>query len=128
MSVHRLDQDAAPRGDLTARAFGVGVDALRGLSPAERFHRLRDRFESEMAYVSSVHEMLDAPPFRDIVAMGRDALPLLFDDLRRRDAPWTAWVIALRKILNDGPEIPDDEAGARDRVLARWEAWRKRPT
>ena len=125
MSVHRLDQDpATPPGDLAVRAFGVDLRALRGLSPAERFERLRARFESEMAFVSSVHEMLDATPFRDIVAMGTDALPLLFDDLQRPDAPWVAWVMALRKILGDGPKIPDDEAGVRDKVLARWMAWK----
>jgi len=124
VSVHRLDQDATtPPGDLTMRAFGIDPGALRGLSPAERFGRLRDRFESEMAFVSSVHDMLDANPFRDIVAMGHDALPLLLRDLQRRDAPWIAWVIALRKILGEGPEIPDDEAGIRDKVLARWAAW-----
>lgn len=111
------------------RAFGVDLGALRELSPAERFGRLRARFESEMAFVSSVPEMLDATPFRDIVAMGHDAVPLLLDDLERPDAPWVAWVIALRRILGDGPEILDNEAGTRDKVVARWVQWKsKRPT
>lgn len=129
MSVHRLDHDpTTPRGDLATRAFGIDPGALRGLSPTERFERLRARFESEMAFVSSVHEMLEATPFRDIVAMDRDALPLLLEDLQRPDAPWIAWVIALRKILGDGPAIPDEEAGTRDKVLARWVAWNSRRT
>lgn len=124
MSVRRLDElGSNGAGDVALAAFGVDLRSARWPDERARFERLRARFEEDVAQVSSVHEMVETAAFRDIVAMGKTASRALLDDLALPDAPWLAWVIALRTIYGDGPTIPVDEAGERDKVIARWVAW-----
>lgn len=129
MSVRRLDEGHAGRPvDVAQEAFGIDLRSAQWpAAAADRFARLRERFVSDTEFMSSVHEMIASTAFRDIVAMDREAVPFLLEDLHHDEAPWVAWAIALRKILGDGPEIPGDEAGVRDRVVARWIAWNSRP-
>jgi hypothetical protein len=126
VTVRRLDEVPDANGNVARAAFGIDLGEARWPTHRARFERLRQRFEEETAQVSSVHEMVEASAFRDIVAMGSEAVPMLVADLERTDAPWVAWVIALRRILGDGPTISDDEAGRRDEVLARWREWLNR--
>jgi hypothetical protein len=104
--------------------FGVDPQSARWpATTAARFARLRVRFLEDAAFVSSLNELVEIASFRDIVAMGSEAVKELEVDLKANDAPWLPWVLALRQILRDGPIIPDAEAGVREKVLARWFAW-----
>lgn len=124
MSVRRLDETVDPKAPALVRAaFGIDPVVLVPIDTATRFARLRAAFLEDAAWVSSVDELVERPSFRDIVALGSEAVPLLLKDLQQPHAPWVAWSTALRKILGQGPEIPDDEAGYRDKVIARWNQW-----
>lgn len=121
MSVRRLD--AAPDArDLVQAAFGIAPEALAPLDTAARFARLRAAFLADTAFVSSLDEQVRHPAFRDIVAMGASAVPLLMDDLSDPSAPWPAWSTALVRILGEAPPLTSDQAGRRNAVVAAWRA------
>ena len=121
MSVRRLD--ATPDAhDLVQAAFGIAPEVLAPLDTAARFARLREAFLADTAFVSSLDEQVRHPAFRDIVAMGTAAVPLLLHDLSDPSAPWLAWSTALVRILGEAPPLTPEQAGRRDAVVAAWQA------
>lgn len=87
-----------------------------------RFHRLADEWSKETANVSSLTAMANHPKYREIVAMGWAAVPLLLKDLQQSTR---FWFPALEEITGIRPFDPRD-AGNGKRMIEAWTKWGKR--
>ena len=82
----------------------------------ERFEELVDRWRKETVFQSSAHQMATHPCYQEIIGMGRDAIPLVLQELKRdRDH----WFWALRSITGIDPVRAED----RGNVRAMTDAW-----
>lgn len=87
----------------------------------QRFRVLRDQWKMETRFLSSVSAIAMHPAYQQIIGMGWNALPFIFDDLRRERNHWF-W--ALRAIT--GEEVVSEEAqGNIDYMAKAWIAWGK---
>ena len=86
---------------------------------AASFHRLAEEWKSETAPLSSIRLKKEHPAYRQLVAMGEPAIPLILADLARKPSH-LFWV--LREITNVNPADP---AVARDfqDVIRCWIEW-----
>lgn len=82
----------------------------------EKFERLADRWRRETVFQSSVHQMATHPSYQEIIGIGRDAIPLLLQELESNPDHWF-W--ALRSITGIDPVPPKD----RGHVRAMTDAW-----
>ena len=53
---------------------------------AKRFARLRDDWLADVAFSSSMHEIVNSKPYQDIIMMGWIMVPLILKDLRQTQA------------------------------------------
>lgn len=103
----------------------VEVDALRlpklTLSPflRRKFERLATKWKSETFMISSLTEIASHPSYQQIIGMGSDVLPLIFEDLAVSGAKWY-W--ALIAITGEDPVSPE-QRGQIDRMNAAWLEW-----
>jgi len=83
----------------------------------EEFYRLAQQWENETSFHSSLGEIFTHEAYQRIMAMGRDALPLILSELRRRPGHW---FYALEKIVGQ-----DMAVGSRTFAAARgaWLEW-----
>ena len=61
--------------------------------------------------------------YQEIVQLGVDALPELFEALKRGDTWFTFWLI--HDIAHDGPQIPPEDRGVVNRLVVHFLAWGK---
>jgi len=87
--------------------------------PARRFYSLAKTWQEETRYVSSVHDMVLHPAYQQIIGMGREALPFLFQELKRQPDHWF-W--ALHAITGEEP-VPTEEKGNVEAMTRRWLRW-----
>lgn len=92
------------------------------LSPEE----LREQFEALAAdwkerskYLSNVRQMAMLEPYQRIIGLGRPAVPLILEDLRREP---NFWFWALEAITGEDP-VPPDTNGVVDRMVDAWLEW-----
>lgn len=85
-----------------------------------RFARLARRWRDETELLSSVSKIVFHPAYQGIMAMGRAALPWIFDDLREHGADHWHW--ALHHITGENP-VPPDLAGRLSAIRDCWLAW-----
>lgn len=89
------------------------------LIAGERFHRLADAWRKNRGPTSSVSQMAMRPEYQAIIGMGRDAVPLLLDELRRETDHWF-W--ALAAITGDDPVAQEDK-GKLPEMAKAWIRW-----
>ena len=82
----------------------------------EKFKRLAGRWRQETLFQSSAHQMATHPSYQEIIGIGRDAVPLLLQELERSPDHWF-W--ALRSITGIDPVPPK----VRGNVRAMADAW-----
>jgi hypothetical protein len=87
--------------------------------PPSRFYSLAKTWQEETRYVSSVHDMVLHPAYQQIIGMGKEALPFLFQELKRQPDHWF-W--ALRAITGEDP-VPPEEKGDVEAMTWRWLRW-----
>lgn len=85
----------------------------------ERFVKLADTWRREVAHHSSSTIRNNHPAYREIVALGRDVVPLLLRDL---EAHHTHWFAALREITGANP-VSATDAGNITRMSESWLHW-----
>ena len=83
------------------------------------FHRLAEQWKSETAPLSSIRLKKEHPAYRQLVAMGEPAIPLILADLARKPSH-LFWV--LRDITNLNPADPSVAKDFRD-VIQSWIEW-----
>lgn len=86
----------------------------------ERFHELVRQWKNATFFLSSITDMAMHPAYQQIIGMGEDALPLLFEELRREPDHWF-W--ALQAITGVNP-VPTEARGNVARMSEAWLAWR----
>src|SRR5438132_862986 len=88
----------------------------------QRFADLFRMWKEATAYMSSSTDMAMHPAYQQIIGMGREVLPLIFEELRREPDHWF-W--ALKAITGADPVTPDDRGRIR-RMAQAWLDWAKR--
>jgi hypothetical protein len=102
----------------------VQVVVLRAARPQDledRFRQLAAEWRRDVGPLSSVSKIVQHPAYQAIIALGRDAVPLILQDLERQPDHWFA---ALRAITGAEP-IPPEDRGRMDRMATAWVRWGK---
>jgi hypothetical protein len=86
---------------------------------AKRFAALTARWKEETAIYSRVDKMANHPAYREIVAMGEKAVPLILADLEKNGGKW---FMALRQLTGAHP-VPKESAGKIREMEAAWIEW-----
>jgi hypothetical protein len=87
---------------------------------AARFERLASNCAADSRYSSKFKTTLQHPAFREIVAMGQRAVPLILAYLRRNGDGFI-W-LALPEITGANPPIPEGRKG-NQAVAPGWVGW-----
>jgi hypothetical protein len=115
-----LDQQSTPLADwiphyhISAKLSPIALEAnpiLEALSKAkkedsqlmEEFNALASKWYLETRRISSVEQIILHPAYQQIIGMGRNALPLIFRELKRSRGHWL-WALAM--ILRDDKAQP----------------------
>ncbi len=111
-----LDQPAAlPEGARVEVAVREAPDA--GL--VHRFHDLVRRWKDATTFTSSGTELALHPAYQQIIGMGKEAIPLVLEELQREEDHWF-W--ALKSITGDDPVAPADR-GNLPKMTSAWLRW-----
>lgn len=100
--------------DITTEAATESADDL-----AKRFERLAATWREETRHLSRIDLAQKHPAFREVVAMGERAVPLILADMEKNGGQWFE---ALSAITAADP-IPDEIAGDIEKMEAAWFAW-----
>jgi len=90
-------------------------------STSEEFHRLAAAWRENRGPTSSLTEMAMRPEYQQIIGMGRDAVPLLLQELRKTPDHWF-W--ALVAITGEDP-VPPEHKGKLSEMTKAWLQWGK---
>ena len=90
-------------------------------SAVERFRRLAAAWRQNRGPVSSLSELAMRPEYQQIIGMGRDAVPLLLQELRAEPDHWF-W--ALVAITGEDP-VPPEHKGNLSEMTQAWLQWGK---
>jgi hypothetical protein len=85
----------------------------------ERFRQFTARWLKESAHASSITAIAMNPAYQQIIALGRDALPLILAELEREPRQWF-W--ALRVISGVDP-VPASQRGHVREMQRTWLQW-----
>jgi type I restriction enzyme M protein len=101
--------------DLLREAGGVSDQ----VPVEEAFRLLAEKWKRDTAIVSSLSKKVRHPSYREIIALGRQAVPLILAELSRRPDHWFA---ALEEITGENPVDPSVETDVSKAVQA-WMVW-----
>lgn len=87
----------------------------------ERFQRLSSEWKERSKYLSNTAQMAMLKPYQRIIGMGKDALPLILEELKREPDHWF-W--ALEMITEEDP-VPPEAAGRVIQMAQAWIEWGK---
>ena len=111
-----------------AQNASVALDPARPVAPEpstqveRRFRELVRQWKEATAFMSSATDMATHPAYQQIIGMGKEALPLLLDELRREPDHWF-W--ALKAITGEDPVALADR-GKVGRMAQAWLDWDKK--
>jgi hypothetical protein len=86
-----------------------------------RFRELVDEWQADVAHLSSTTARVQHPSYREIIALGPAAVPLLLRELERRPNHWFA---ALRSLTGADP-VASADRGHLERMAQAWIKWGK---
>lgn len=86
---------------------------------AQSFTRLAQEWRSAVAFVSSVTEMVAHPKYAQIIGLGKEALPILLQDLANKPDHWFP---ALKAITAVDP-VPPGDRGDIGKMADAWVRW-----
>jgi len=117
-------QKLAPGEELVITQDNRPVAHLRGVgseAPQTHFQALVRKWKLERGPTSSVTRMAAHPAYREIVGMGKAAVPLLLAELERQP---DHWFLALHEITGANP-VPEESRGRLKEMAAAWLHWGK---
>lgn len=88
-------------------------------STAEKFGRLASQWKKETRLLSSTDDIASHPSYQQIIGLGCESLPFIFDDLRRESSHWF-W--ALSAITGADP-VANQDRGNIPRMREAWLTW-----
>lgn len=94
----------------------VGDLVRRYVQVETRFRQLADTWRRQTAHLSSIEAKSANPAYQEIIAMGRDAIPLILRELARKP---DHWFYALHAITGDNP-VPPESAGRLREMASAW--------
>jgi uncharacterized protein (DUF433 family) len=94
-------------------------------TPRDRFDALVAEWRRETGGWSNPHKIVAHSCYRDVVAMGWEAVPFILADLERDDDP-DIWGPALREITGETVKIAPADAGRLDVIAKAWVALGKK--
>jgi len=121
-SVEKLIKILDIMKELPAYFLRVLHSLLEGLSLSqkpelvERFHKLKNEWETDTAAHSSLTEIAMHSAYQQIIGMGQVAILLIMDEIRKKPGHWF-W--ALKSITGQDP-VPPEKRG---RIKDMTEAW-----
>jgi hypothetical protein len=89
-----------------------------------QFHRLAKRWKADSMFSSSSHDRYFHPSYQRIIGLGKEALPLILEDLRAGEADWF-W--ALQCITGKDP-VRKSAWGNFQKAKAAWLNWASKNT
>jgi hypothetical protein len=124
-----LGEETAAVGEESAavsRAFEIFLNeyfipVYRESTPYIRFHRLKEKWEAETAFLSSVSNIVMHPTYQQIIGMGPMAIPLILREVSIKQGQWF-W--ALKSITNEDPVKPE-QRGIVAEMSRAWLQWGK---
>ncbi|PSO43050.1 hypothetical protein BRC19_03305 [Candidatus Saccharibacteria bacterium QS_5_54_17] len=84
-----------------------------------RFYNLAATWEHETMHLSDIHKKSLHPAYQEIIGMGEDALPFIFEEFKKATRDWF-W--ALNAITGIDP-IPKDVRGDKEAMARIWLEW-----
>lgn len=107
--------------ELTMRSFVARLAEIAG-NDEKRFADLTAKWKKETRFSSLEGKIADHPAYREIIAMGRRAIPFILADLEKTNG---RWFTALREITGENP-VPRQDGGTKIKTMvAAWIAWGK---
>jgi hypothetical protein len=104
-------------------ARGVGKSAYLAFSNEALFQQLLQRWHLERGASSSITQISMCRSYQRIIAMGRDvAVPLILQDLRKRDSDPDHWFWALQMLTGEDPVSPEARGDMRQ-MAHEWLNW-----
>lgn len=97
------------------------IPVSRESIPFIRFHRLKEKWETETAFLSSVSDIVMHPAYQQIIGMGPAAIPLILREMSIKQGQWF-W--ALKSITNEDPVKPA-QRGIVAEMSKLWLQWGK---
>lgn len=104
------------------KVFLPREDAHSVTQTQEEFDMLTLEWKQETAHLSSPSMIAGHPAYQKIIEMGREAIPLILEDLKESKAHW---FLALRAIVRESPIQPEDR-GDVDAMTDAWLDWGRR--
>jgi hypothetical protein len=86
---------------------------------ARRFRQLADQWRKETAHLSNPRKIFWHAAYREIIGMGKPAVPLILAELKRQPEHW---FVALRSITGADP-VPAESQGKLREMAAAWLRW-----
>ena len=87
-----------------------------------RFYSLLTEWYNDIKFISSTTQILKHKAFREIVNMGSDVVPLIFDEIQNNPS---FLFVALNEITGDNP-IKKQNSGKIRRMIEDWIEWGKK--
>ena len=86
------------------------------------FNKLIEQWHEERGITSSITDMALCPSYQSIIAMGENALPLIFHQMEREGDDPDHWFWALEAITGEDP-VPEEAYGDTMRMAGAWLSW-----
>jgi hypothetical protein len=118
VQIQPLEQTANGKGNETPQRALHSSPTLKA-DLDHRFLALVQAWKEETRLLSSIHDMVAHPAYLQIIGLGKEALPLLIDELRREP---DHWFVALQAITGINP-IPSSACGNVDAMARAWLIW-----
>lgn len=84
-----------------------------------KFKRLADKWKRETSVLSDSTKIAMHPAYQEIIAMGTDVLPLIFERLLKYGEDWFCALM----ILTDADPVPNEYCGNIPKMRALWLEW-----
>lgn len=99
--------------------WGSFTQSVSTQTIAQKFAILTATWKTDTKYFSHVRDVASHPSYLEIIAMGKKALPYIFEDLSRGPAPWFT---ALKAITRINP-APAEARGDITAITNSWLSW-----
>jgi hypothetical protein len=93
---------------------------IRASRNAAKFRTLRDLWYRETGMLSLIRQKALHPAYQQIIGMGREALPFIFDEMRKQKGDWY-WALESITDVEERPERHSSPEAARE----AWLEWAK---
>ena len=100
----------------------MDINGRRTIDRFREFNDLAEKWRRETGMMSSLEDKFLHPAYLRIIGMGKDAIPLILEEMKQRPGHWFC---ALKAITGENPMRPD-HAGNLNQMTEDWLAWGER--